>query len=134
MEQRHSGPMTGKTVLVTGATSGIGKATALGLAVMGARLAITGRSRERTEDAAVEIRAAGGGRVDVFVADLCSQAEVRRLADEALHCLSRIDVLVWSTTSAVTGTLGISPWMASSELSLSTISRHFCSPTCSCPA
>jgi retinol dehydrogenase 14 len=94
MEQRHSGPMTGKTVLVTGATSGIGKATALGLAVMGARLAITGRSRERTEDAAVEIRAAGGGRVDVFVADLCSQAEVRRLADEALHCLSRIDVLV----------------------------------------
>jgi retinol dehydrogenase 14 len=94
MEQRHSGPMTGKTVLVTGATSGIGKATALGLAVMGARLAITGRSRERTEDAAVEIRAAGGGRVDVFVADLCSQAEVRRLADEALHCLPRIDVLV----------------------------------------
>jgi retinol dehydrogenase 14 len=94
MEQRHSGPMTGKTVLVTGATSGIGKATALGLAVMGARLAITGRSRERTEDAAVEIRAAGGGRVDVFVADLCSQAEVRRLADEALHCLARIDVLV----------------------------------------
>lgn len=72
MEQRHSGPMIGKTVLVTGATSGIGRATALGLAVMGARLAITGRSRERTEDAAVEIRAAGGGRVDVFVADLCS--------------------------------------------------------------
>ena len=43
MEQNHSGPMAGKTVLVTGATSGIGRATALGLATMGAHVAITGR-------------------------------------------------------------------------------------------
>ena len=86
--------MTGKTVLVTGGTGGIGKATALGLATMGARLAITGRDRGRAEDAAREIRAAGGGQVDVFVADLSSQSEVRRLADEVLQRLSRIDVLV----------------------------------------
>ena len=89
-----SGPMSGRTVLVTGATSGIGKATALGLAKMGARLAITGRDRARTEDAAREIRAAGGGPVDVFVADLSVQSEVRRLAEEALESLSRIDVLL----------------------------------------
>jgi len=94
MEQIHSGPMAGKTVLVTGATSGIGRATATGLAAMGARLAITGRDRERTEAAAREVRAAGGGPVEMFVADLSSQPEVRRLADEVLQSLARIDVLV----------------------------------------
>jgi NAD(P)-dependent dehydrogenase (short-subunit alcohol dehydrogenase family) len=94
MERIHSGPMAGKTVLVTGASGGIGKATALGLATMGAHLAITGRDRARTEGAARDIRAAGGGQVDVFVADLSSQAEVRRLADEVLQSLPRIDVLV----------------------------------------
>jgi retinol dehydrogenase-14 len=86
--------MTGRTVLVTGATSGIGRATALGLATMGARLAITGRDRERTDAAADEIRAAGGGQVDVFVGDLSSQSAVRQLAAEVLLQLPRIDVLV----------------------------------------
>ena len=94
MEQTHSGPMTGRTVLVTGGSGGIGRATALGLAAMGAHLAITGRDRRRTEDAAREIRAAGSGQVDVFVADLSSQSQVRRLAGEVLQTLSRIDVLV----------------------------------------
>ena len=93
MEQTHSGPMTGRTVLVTGGSGGIGRATALGLAAMGAHLAITGRDRGRTEDAAREIRAAGG-QADVFVADLSSLSQVRRLADEVLQSLSRIDVLV----------------------------------------
>lgn len=69
--------MTGRTVLITGATSGIGRATAMGLARMGASLAITGRDRVRTGDAAGEIRAAGGGQVDVFVADLSSQSSER---------------------------------------------------------
>jgi len=94
MEQVHSGSMAGQTVLVTGATAGIGRATAMGLAALGAHVAITGRDDGRTEDAAREIRAAGGGQVDVFVADLSAQAEVRRLADEVLQSLSRIDVLV----------------------------------------
>ena len=61
MEQIHGGPMAGSTVLVTGGTAGIGRATALGLATMGAHLAITGRDRGRTECAAREIGAAGGG-------------------------------------------------------------------------
>ena len=60
---------------------------------MGARVAITGRDRDRSEAAAREIRAAGG-QVDVFVADLSAQSEVRRLAEEVLHTLVRIDVLV----------------------------------------
>jgi retinol dehydrogenase 14 len=89
MEQSRSGPMAGRTVLVTGGTSGIGRATALGLAAMGAHLAITGRDRGRTEDAAREIRAAGGGQVDVFVADLSARSQVRRLAEEVLQRLPR---------------------------------------------
>ena len=88
-------PMTGKTVLITGATSGIGKATALRLAAMGADLAITGRDSRRTEAAADEISAAGaGGTVLPFVADLSAQSEVRRLAADVLQQLPRIDVLL----------------------------------------
>ena len=52
MEQIHSGPMAGRTVLVTGGSGGSGGATALGLATLGAHLAITGRDRGRTEGAA----------------------------------------------------------------------------------
>jgi len=94
MAAPRTGSMVGRTVLVTGGTSGIGRATATGLAAKGARLAIIGRDRGRTDGAAREIRAAGGGQVDVFVADLSSQSEVRRLADEVLQSLSRIDVLI----------------------------------------
>lgn len=94
MNQIERQPMAGKTVLITGASGGIGRATAVGLATMGAHLAITGRDRGRTAGAADEIRAAGGGQVDVFVADLSDQAEVRRLAGEVLQRLSRIDVLI----------------------------------------
>lgn len=61
---------------------------------MGARLAITGRDGRRTDQSAREIRTAGGGHVDVFVADLSSQTEVRRLAGDVLQTCSRIDVLV----------------------------------------
>jgi len=86
--------MSGSTVLVTGGTGGIGKATALGLARMGANVAITGRNAARAEHAASEIRSATGTQVDVFLADLSAQAEVRRLAEEVLQRLPRIDVLV----------------------------------------
>ncbi len=86
--------MAGRTVLVTGGTGGIGRATAEGLAVLGARVAITGRDAARAEDAAREIRATSGAQVDVFVADLSSQTEARRLASEVLDRLPRIDVLV----------------------------------------
>ena len=50
MDAHRSATMTAKTVLVTGATGGIGKATAIGLAQMGAHLAIVGRDRGRTGD------------------------------------------------------------------------------------
>ena len=94
METIRGGLMAGRTVLVTGASSGIGRATALGLAMPGAHVAITGRDRLRTEDAAREIGAAGGMKVEVFVADLSSQAQVRQLAREVLAGLPQIHVLV----------------------------------------
>ena len=61
---------------------------------MGAHLAICGRDRESTQGPAGEIRGAGGGRVEVFVADLPDQAQVRRLVGEVLERCSRIEVLV----------------------------------------
>ncbi|MDQ1324178.1 MAG: retinol dehydrogenase 14 [Chloroflexota bacterium] len=94
MEQIDGRPMAGRTVLVTGGTGGIGRATAVGLAAMGASVAIVGRDRERTEAAVREIRESGGGHPDAFVADMSVQAEVRRLAGEVLGALPRIHVLV----------------------------------------
>ena len=86
--------MADRTVLVTGGTGGIGKATALRLAAMGARVAVTGRDRSRTLAAAREVAATNHGEAIGLVADLSSQSEVRRLAQEVLHALPRIDVLV----------------------------------------
>ncbi len=87
--------MAGMTVLITGGTSGIGHATALVLAGMGARVGITGRDRARAEaEAAALGRTSGNPTVDTFVADLSSQAEVRRLATEVLATYQRLDVLV----------------------------------------
>jgi len=87
--------MAGKSVLVTGGTGGIGKATAIGLAALGARVGITGRDLARTEAAAAGIRAAAGNpAVDAFAADLSVQAGVRRLAAQVLETYPRLDVLV----------------------------------------
>ena len=88
-------PMAGKVVLITGGTGGIGKATATGLATIGARVGITGRDLARAEQAAADIRTASGNPVvDAFAADLTSQAEVRRLARVVLDTYPRLDVLI----------------------------------------
>ena len=88
-------PMAGKVVLITGGTGGIGQATAIGLATMGARVGITGRDLARADQAAADIRAASGNpAVNPFAADMSSQAEVRRLAVAVLNAYPRLDVLV----------------------------------------
>ena len=86
--------MGGKVALVTGGTSGIGKATAMAMAAMGADVVVVGRDRGRGERAAEEIRAQTGARVDLALADLSSQAEVRNLAEEFRRRYDSLDVLV----------------------------------------
>ncbi len=87
--------MAGKFVLVTGGTGGIGRATAIGLAALGARVGITGRDQARTAAAAAGIRAAtGNAAVDAFGADMSAQAGVRGLAAQVLEAYPRLDVLV----------------------------------------
>jgi NAD(P)-dependent dehydrogenase (short-subunit alcohol dehydrogenase family) len=87
--------MAGRVVVVTGANAGIGRAAALALARMGARVGMVSRSRERGEAARAEVvRESGGAAVDLFLADLSAQAEVRRLASEVRERCGRLDVLV----------------------------------------
>ena len=87
--------MEGKVVLITGGTSGIGRATATALAAMGAEVVVTGRNRERGEAAVEEIRdTSGNERVSLVLADLAVQEEVRGLAEEFRERHDRLDVLV----------------------------------------
>src|SRR5262245_8357285 len=85
----------GRTVLITGATSGIGLETAVQLARRGAHLLIVGRDPGRTHAARDEVRARGGAReVEPLVCDFASQAAIRRLAGTVRSRLDRLDVLV----------------------------------------
>ncbi len=87
--------MHGRVCVVTGASSGIGKATARELAKMGATVVLVCRNRERAEATRIEICAAtGNDSVDFVLADLSSQAEIRRLAQALLERYPQIHVLI----------------------------------------
>lgn len=87
--------MLGKTCLVTGATSGLGRVTARELARLGARVVLVGRDRARCEAATSAIAGAtGNAAVEYLVADLSVQAQVRRLARDFRARHDRLDVLV----------------------------------------
>jgi NAD(P)-dependent dehydrogenase (short-subunit alcohol dehydrogenase family) len=87
--------MKDRVCVVTGATSGIGRAAAFELARRGARVAVHGRSREKCERAVAEIKSASGNdRIDAFVADLGSQEQVRALAAALLGRYPKIHVLL----------------------------------------
>jgi NAD(P)-dependent dehydrogenase (short-subunit alcohol dehydrogenase family) len=87
--------MHGRTVVVTGATSGLGEAAARQIAALGARVVIVGRSREKAEASRKAIVAASGNdNVGVALADLSLVREVRKLAHHLLESEPHIHVLV----------------------------------------
>jgi NAD(P)-dependent dehydrogenase (short-subunit alcohol dehydrogenase family) len=87
--------MRGKTILITGATNGIGLEAAVELARRGARMFLVGRDPGRTQAAVEQVKArSGSGEVASFLCDFSSQASIRALAGEVLGRLDRLDVLI----------------------------------------
>jgi NAD(P)-dependent dehydrogenase (short-subunit alcohol dehydrogenase family) len=87
--------MTGKTVVITGGNTGIGKEAAVGLAELGSRIVITSRNAERGRAAREEIiERSGSGDVEVMPLDLASFRSIRSFASDLLDRCDRIDVLV----------------------------------------
>ena len=90
-----SKPMLGKVCIVTGANSGIGKATAFTLAKKGATVVMIFRSQERGAAAQIDIISqTGNHNVDLMIADLSSQQDIRDLAREFKSRYTRLDVLI----------------------------------------
>jgi len=100
VDRVKQGILEGKVALVTGASSGIGRATAVRLAGGGVRLILTARRRERLEACAAELRE-GGAEAHVIPANLASEEEVARLVREAAGRWGRLDILVNSAGLAL---------------------------------
>ncbi|MFB3052494.1 MAG: SDR family oxidoreductase [Dehalococcoidia bacterium] len=86
--------MQGKTVLITGANSGLGKETAVALARAGATVVFTSRDPEKGEQAAADIRQRSGADVTLMPLDLASFPSIRALADDFLKRYDSLHVLV----------------------------------------
>jgi retinol dehydrogenase-14 len=95
MEREQHGLMHGKVCLVTGATGGIGRATAEGLARLGATVIIVSRNLQVGQAAIADIEAqTGNNSLELFLADLSSQAEIHRLAQAVIAKHEHLHVLI----------------------------------------
>ena len=96
--------ISGKVVLITGASAGIGLATVRRFAREGARLALVARSAECLEQLAEELRALGGDALAI-PADLCDPAQVKRAVAETARHFGRLDILINNAGQAAAGTI-----------------------------
>jgi short-subunit dehydrogenase len=94
----------GQSVIVTGASEGIGRALSLRLAEQGAFVTLAARSLERLDELAVECRARGG-RVLVVPTDVSAQAQCKHLIDRTVTEFGHIDMLISNAGIAATGLL-----------------------------
>ena len=95
--------MRGKRVLVTGATTGIGRVTAVELGRAGAEVVLVARDREKADATLAELQAAGAPPAQALLADLSLMSSVRALAEEVRGRFDRIDVLE-NNAGAIFGT------------------------------
>jgi NAD(P)-dependent dehydrogenase (short-subunit alcohol dehydrogenase family) len=94
--------LSGKVAVVTGATQGIGRATALRLAAEGTSVVICARGMQGLEETAAQIRA-GGGTVHPVAADVSRPEDCARIVDEAVRAFGGIDILVNNAGTSATG-------------------------------
>jgi short-subunit dehydrogenase len=93
----------GRRVLLTGASSGIGRELAQELAARGAVLALAARREERLAELAAEVEAGGAPRPAVLPVDLARRGAAAELAERALGALGRVDVLVNDAAGGIQG-------------------------------
>jgi 3-oxoacyl-[acyl-carrier protein] reductase len=86
--------LAGRVALVTGSTRGIGRSIAAALAGAGARVAVTGRDKEKAEAAAAEIAAATGAEVRGYAADVSEPAQAAALVEAVEKDFGQLDILV----------------------------------------
>ncbi len=96
--------LTGKAALVTGATTGIGRAAAHRLAEEGARVAVTGRQSAAGQDVVAEIGANGGEAV-FFTLDVTQEADWAAAIDDVMSTFGRLDILVNNAGLAVSASI-----------------------------
>jgi NAD(P)-dependent dehydrogenase (short-subunit alcohol dehydrogenase family) len=102
-----SAAVRGKVVLITGASSGIGKATAVKVADAGATVLLVARSVEKLEETKAEIEAAGGV-AHIHRCDMSEMDDVERMAEEVLAYHGRVDVLVNNAGRSIRRSVGLS--------------------------